>query len=146
LLFDEEAVYITAREILVASNWQIIGGQPPGGCDDLPIIEIKSPLNLAKGSGGALRPDLVAYKGGVWCLVEAKPRHSYRDADKLLSIVQDPILIEALAKAIEGRHLRAIDMNRPDLRNVIGCLANADSRTPSAPLRHIDVRIDRVFA
>ncbi len=119
---NEEAVFTQTRRILNSLRWEIVGGQPPGGSHNIPVIEIKDPDRVGKGSKGAFKPDIVAYRDGTWILVEAKPRYSNSDRLKLLGIIAHSNRLRELANELHQRGLLHLRI-RPTLSNVLGVLA-----------------------
>jgi hypothetical protein len=103
---NEGEVYVAVSRYLRESGWIIIGGQPPAGTDHLPVIEIKDPAHLGKGSKGSFKPDLVAWDGAVLLLVELKPKFSMSDRTKLFRTLEDPRRIRALWREIGQREIR----------------------------------------
>jgi hypothetical protein len=103
---NEGQVYLSASRYLRESGWIIIGGQPPAGTDHLPVIEIKDPDHLGKGSKGSFKPDLVAWDGAILLLVELKPKFSTSDRSKLFRTLEDPRRIRALWREISQRDIR----------------------------------------
>jgi hypothetical protein len=102
---SEDEVYLGSKALLRQSGWELIAGQPPDGCDSLPVVEIKMPGRQGIGSGGAYKPDLIVSDGEKILLVECKPRHSPSDVEKLRSIVRDAGRISLLYKELAQRRL-----------------------------------------
>jgi hypothetical protein len=132
----EDEVYAATKNFLMDEGWIVLGGQPPNGCDHLPILEIKSGRSQSLGSKHSYKPDLVCFKRGVFLLVECKPRLSESDAEKLRLILASPERIEAffvelMQRSIFKRHRleESLDGLRTGLR---GALAHAD--TTAAPM------------
>lgn len=101
----EAQVYLRAKALLLRSGWQVIAGQPPRGTDHLPVVEIKDPTNLAKGSRGAFKPDFIASLD-TWLLIgECKPIFDLADVFKLAGILSAPHRIAALAAELRGRRI-----------------------------------------
>lgn len=92
----EGEVYLGAKRILKEHDWRVLAGQPPSGLNHLPAVEIKWEDREGIGSKGALRPDLIAAQEPKLMLVECKPTFHQGDADKLRSILADPVRIDAL--------------------------------------------------
>lgn len=98
-------MYIATKAFLTRNSWLLIAGQPPSGCDSLPVVEIKSPRRVGIGSNKAYKPDLIAYRSSAFLLVECKPAHSDRDAAKLRTVLGDP---DRLALLFAELHQRSI--------------------------------------
>jgi len=107
----------------------LIAGQPPNGCDNLPVVEIKLPGKIGIGSKGAFKPDLIAAKGGVFLIIECKPDHSPSDVDKLRGIIGNRERILLLYEEINQRKLlrrRGIDVTAKDFcGNIKGAIAHS---------------------
>lgn len=102
---DETFVYQSVCRYLSRLGWTLLGGQPPSGTDHLPVIEVKDPGNMGKGSKGSYKPDLVAWHDQTLLLVELKPRFSPSDRSKLLKILNDEGRKRALWREIAQRRL-----------------------------------------
>ncbi len=85
-MLTEEEVYNGAKRWLRKNGFSVIAGQPARGVDHLPVIEIKLPSG-DKGSRDAYKPDLVAYKDGVFYIVECKPEYNEGDRIKILEVL-----------------------------------------------------------
>jgi hypothetical protein len=141
---NEEEVYHAARAILTACGWQIVGGQAPGGSHNIPLLEIKDPCRVGKGSSGCFKPDLVCYRLHNWLLVEAKPRYSESDRKKLLTILADTRRLAELAKELAQRNL-LLGREPPTGLNVHGALAYSGERRLIDPLGCIMVNDNRIY-
>lgn len=86
-MLTEGKIYIVIKEWLGIHGWSIVGGEPPGGTNVIPRIEIKDPHYTGRGSKGSRKIDLVGFKKGYFLLTEIKPRQSFSDAKKLREIV-----------------------------------------------------------
>lgn len=86
----EEQVYLWLKKYVVREGGYLIGGQPPSGTDHLPVLEIRDPQNLEKGSRKSFKPDLVFLLGRVIFIVEIKPRFSAADRKKQLELLLSP--------------------------------------------------------
>lgn len=38
---SEDEIYVYTKEWLIDKGYKILGGQPPNGSDDFPVVEIK---------------------------------------------------------------------------------------------------------
>ncbi len=99
----EDEVYLGTKSLLAKHGWLLIGGQPPSGCNHLPVIEVKDKRMNERGSRGAYKPDLVAYKNGILMLIECKPKRNLRDIRKLREILADDARKRALLNEIDQR-------------------------------------------
>jgi len=79
----EPEIYLLAKRLLKKNDWEIIGGEPPDGTDNIPRIEIHDPNNKNKGSGGSKKIDLIAFKDEKLLLLELK---TYFDATDILKL------------------------------------------------------------
>lgn len=141
--FNEEEVYRAARVLLSAADWELVGGQAPGGSHDLPLIEIKDPSRTGRGSTGSYKPDLICYRDKMWLLVEAKPQYSERDREKLLGILNEPLRLSELAKELAQRQLLNGRVS-PRSYNTHGALAYAGRQRQIPPLGCITVNDGRI--
>lgn len=83
---DESLVYYRAKEFLITLGWLPIAGEPAGGSDHLPRIEIRDPAHTGKGSKGAYKIDLISVKESKLLLTELKVSFSESDVRKLNEI------------------------------------------------------------
>lgn len=86
MLLTEEEVYNGAKRWLRKNGYVVLAGQPARGVDHLPVIEIKQPTG-DKGSKDAYKPDLVAYKDGLFYIVECKPGFDTGDLNKVTDVL-----------------------------------------------------------
>lgn len=112
----ESKIYFYIKKYLRDTSWNILGGEPPDGSNDVRRIEIRDPLNLFKGSKGSLKVDLIASKGPVLLLVEIKPEFDYSDVVKLNYIVNERQK-DLFAALLERCHLQ-----KENFDYVIKCL------------------------
>jgi hypothetical protein len=105
MLLDEDIVYVGTKAMLRRLGWTLLAGQPPSGCDHLPVVEVKRHGRTALGSKGAFKPDIIAHRGGVYLLVECKPDHSEADILKLRHILATPERVSLLFDEVLNRHL-----------------------------------------
>jgi len=130
-MLQEDEVYIGAKAFLKANGWTLLGGQPPSGCNHLPVIEIKDPNRVSIGSKGAYKPDLVAHRDGVTMIVECKPDFSKMDEAKLLGILSDAgkrreLYNEMLKRNLFKRHRVQVGQEEFDAK-LRGALAHSGS-------------------
>jgi len=104
-MLSEDLVYLGTKAFLKAHGWTLLAGQPPNGCNSLPVVEIKCPERKGIGSLGAYKPDLIAARDGIFLLVECKPDHSVRDAIKLADILASGERVNLLYAEICQRKL-----------------------------------------
>lgn len=86
---NEEQIYIFSKNWFKKNNFIILGGQPPSGSDNIPVIEIKNIYNLKKGSEGSYKPDLILQNKNNIIIAECKPYFNKDDNKKLNSIILD---------------------------------------------------------
>lgn len=112
----ESKIYFYIKKYLRLTGWNLLGGEPPDGSNDLRRIEIRDSKHLVKGSKGALKIDLIASKGRLLLLIEIKPEFDHSDVDKLNYILDERQrdLFEAL---LERCHLQ-----KENFDYVIKCL------------------------
>lgn len=101
----EDEVYVGAKALLHRLGWTVIAGQPPAGCDHLPVVEVKAPKRDALGSLGAYKPDLVAVRETWLLLVECKPLHDDADAAKLRAVIHSGERRATLLSELHQRRL-----------------------------------------
>jgi len=90
----EDYVHVAMRQYLKNEGWQLIAGEFPGGSDDeLNVLSISDPAvardnspTPRQHSTGEIIPDLFAHKDGVILVVEAKPKYSVADREKLIDL------------------------------------------------------------
>ncbi len=133
----EDQVYVLAKRGLVLSGWTVLAGQPPRGTNHLPVVEIKDPLRSGKGSGGAYKPDLVAwFPPHHLLIVECKPQRDDSDAAKLRAILGDIDRQRELWEEIVQRGLlRRADIEAPAFKAVhfLGALAHGSGTMSPMP-------------
>ncbi|MBS1796784.1 MAG: hypothetical protein JSS81_23340 [Acidobacteria bacterium] len=105
MTLEEDEIYIGSKIILQKNGWELLAGQPPNGCDHIPVVEIKSATNTEKGSKLSYKPDLIAHKFGIFLLVECKPVYCETDALKLRDILTDPSRKLMLFNELEQRKI-----------------------------------------
>jgi hypothetical protein len=84
--FNESFVYVKTKKILASLGWKIIAGEPAGGSDHLPRIEIRDPSMTNKGSKGSYKIDIIATKNNKILLTEVKINFNISDVNKLNEI------------------------------------------------------------
>lgn len=104
-MLNETVIYILMKEWLQKNYWKVLGGQPPGGTNDIPLIELKDPSYIRKGSRGSKKIDLVAYKKGYFMLLELKPKPSNSDVRKLNEVVGESKWRAAFLKALKEKRI-----------------------------------------
>lgn len=133
MLMDEGEVYEGAKLLLRRLGWELLAGQPPGGTNSLPVVEVKPGATGLTGSLGSLKPDLIAYKDKVVLVVEAKPRFDAGDEEKLTALLKSEARISALVSELRQRSLlerRGIEVGDSELR-FAGALAHAGDDEPT---------------
>lgn len=85
-MLTEEEVYNGSKRWLRKNDYTVLAGQPARGVDHLPVIEIKQPSG-DKGSRDAYKPDLIAYKNGLFYIVECKPGFDHGDLIKINDVL-----------------------------------------------------------
>lgn len=76
------------KKDVLSRGGHLLGGQPPSGTDHLPVLEIRDPENLERGSKKSFKPDLVFLLARTIFIVEIKPAFSLADHRKQLELVQ----------------------------------------------------------
>ncbi len=98
---DEEFVFQSIRTALEARGWSMIAGQAARGSSDLSVVQAR--IGSMKGSKGALKPDLVACKGGFLLVLELKPGFSKSDVEKCAKLAGSQPLIDSLLVDLSSR-------------------------------------------
>ncbi len=101
----EDAVYVAAKRWFASKGFIALAGQPPAGCDNIPVIEIKTEGVRQKGSAGAYKPDLLLANALQLVVAECKPEHSDGDILKLLDVADSESRKILLFQEIEQRGL-----------------------------------------
>ena len=88
---NESYVHVAMRQFLKREGWTLVAGEYPGGSDDeLYVLSIMDPEvardnspDPRRHSEGEIIPDLFAYKDSKMLVIEAKPKYSAADREKL---------------------------------------------------------------
>ena len=104
MTLSEDQVYLGTKKWLIANGYVVLAGQPARGTDQLPVIEIKLPTGN-KGSRYSYKPDLFAYKDGVFYIIECKPLFNHSDCEKIWGVLDNPERIRALYEEAKQYHL-----------------------------------------
>ena len=104
MVLTEEEVYNGSKRWLRNNGYQVIAGQPARGVDHLPVIEIKLPSG-DKGSRDAYKPDLVAYKNGIFFIIECKPVYDDGDRRKILDTLGSKERLKSFYNELDQYHL-----------------------------------------
>lgn len=107
-MLNENEVYQLLKPYVQNLGWIILGGEPPGGTDHIPVIELKDPENVSGGSKGSKKIDLVFFKNNNFLLLELKENFAKSDVKKLDDIVSSDIWKKSFFNAIREKsiHLR----------------------------------------
>ena len=131
---SEDEIYIYTKEWLIAKGYDILGGQPPNGSDDIPVVEIKKEKNQNKGSKGSFKPDLVAKDSKEILVVECKPKYDKDDEEKLNQVLikkkRQQLFVEELLQR------RLINESEKNLK-IKFCLANNSKTAPLQTINNI---------
>lgn len=135
---NETQVFISVKEFLVSQGWHVLGGQPPSGTDQLPIIEIKDPGFRGKGSKGSYKPDLVAWHNSCLAIIELKPKFSKSDRDKVSEVLNSPERLSSLWQGLIERNITLQDSRKiSDVKNssrIVGGLGYGGTRMEHSEL------------
>jgi len=106
MTLNESMIHIAMRKYLKNDGWILVAGEFPGGSDDeLYVMSIMDPEvacdnspDSRRHSDGEIIPDLFAYRDGKMLVVEAKPKYSLRDKNKLRNLLlnKKSLLISSL--------------------------------------------------
>ena len=131
---SEDEIYIYTKEWLIAKGYDILGGQPTNGSDDIPVVEIKKEKNQNKGSKGSFKPDLVAKDSKEILVVECKPKYDKDDEEKLNQVLikkkRQQLFVEELLQR------RLINESEKNLK-IKFCLANNSKIAPLQTINNI---------
>jgi len=103
---SETQVFLDLKMYLVGQGWCVLGGQPPSGTDELPVIEIRDPLYRGRGSKGCYKPDLVAWSDYRLHIIELKPTYDSKDRSKVQKVLSSPERIDSLWESLIERKLK----------------------------------------
>ena len=128
----ESYVHVAMRDFLRREGWLLIAGEYPNGSDDeLNVLSISDPAvardhspDPRRHSRGEIVPDLVAYRDGTILVIEAKPKYSLDDKDKLLDLLTDKKdrLIASLKEFSAGKaRFSQIDYDSAEYVPVLAC-------------------------
>jgi len=111
----ETLIHVSMRKYLKNHGWTLIAGEYPGGTDDeLYVFSIMDPAvardnspDPRRHSEGEIVPDLLAYKDGIILVIEAKPKYSTDDKQKLERLFTEKrgLLINSLDRFCRSRHI-----------------------------------------
>lgn len=104
-MLDETQIYILMKRWLQDNNWKILGGEPPGGTNDIPLIELKDVSYTKKGSKGSRKIDFVAYKQGYFLFLELKTIFSYSDIKKLNEVIGETKWHHAFIRTLKEKNI-----------------------------------------
>jgi len=104
-VLTETQVFIAVRDFLNQHGFAVIGGQPPSGTDHLPVIEIKDPLYLGRGSKGSYKPDLIAWHKSNLFIIELKPSFNQQDRNKINKVLNSRERIGSLWESLVQRNI-----------------------------------------
>jgi hypothetical protein len=128
----EEEIYIATKAWFKKKDYLILGGQPPGGTDHIPLIEIKDPNYSEKGSKGSYKPDLIVGNKENIIIIECKPDYDLGDEKKLKEIINSDERKIMLFKELQQRHLlkndliKNYDLNEENFKSDLRyCLSHA---------------------
>lgn len=106
---SETKIYLILKGWLQDHGWLILGGEPPGGTNVIPVIELKDAEYTKKGSKGSKKIDLVCCKKDYFLLIEIKESYSYSDIKKLNEIVGEKKWRRALIRALKEKQMPFIE-------------------------------------
>lgn len=120
---NESYIHVAMRQYLKREGWTLVAGEYPGGSDDeLYVLSIMDPEvardnspDPRRHSEGEIIPDLFAYKDGKMLVIEAKPKYSVADREKLkmLFLTKKDLMVATIRKFC-GEHgiLRGVPFER----------------------------------
>lgn len=111
----ESFIHVVMRQYLKDIGWTLVAGEYPGGTDDeLYVLSIVNPEvardnspDPRRHSEGEIIPDLFAYKDNVMLIIEAKPKYSLSDKNKLKELIytKQSLLKDAVIKFCKERRI-----------------------------------------
>lgn len=142
MALTEEEVYNGTKRWLRKNGYILLAGQPPRGVDHLPVIEIKQPTG-EKGSRDSYKPDLVAFKDGIFYIIECKPGYDTGDLQKVTGILNSEARLFHFYRELQQYQLlHQVNYTAPygEFRNcVAGILAFSGHYSTSCPLQQLIV-------
>ena len=136
---SEDEIYVYTKEWLIKKGYEILGGQPPNGSDDFPVVEIKKERNQDKGSKGSFKPDLIAKNSQEILVIECKPKYDEDDEEKLNQVLasnkRQQLFIEELLQ-------RKLITESEQGNKVKFCLANNSKIEPLETINNIFISDD----
>ncbi len=102
---NENKVYQLLKPYVKNLGWIVLGGEPPGGTDHIPVIELKDPTNTGGGSKGSKKIDLVFFKDNYFLLLELKENFAQSDVTKLDEIVCSDVWRKSFFNAIRDKSI-----------------------------------------
>lgn len=138
----EEEVYNGAKRWLQQNGYIVLAGQPARGVDHLPVIEIKLPSG-DKGSRDAYKPDLLAFRDGIFYIIECKPAYNDGDRLKVLDVLRSDERLRHLYHELrQYRLLQRVGYEKSEakfLQDVDGILAFSGAPCPTCELHQLIV-------
>ncbi len=125
---SEGEIYYYLKNYLIKKGFEILGGEPPDGSDDVKRIEIRLTVRNGIGSKGSYKVDLVCRKNGYIFLIENKPSYSQSDIDKLNFITGEEGL-PRLYSALEER----CNLKKEDVKKIIKVISNGNMMNKTLP-------------
>jgi hypothetical protein len=110
-MLSETEIYLKLKAFLKNIGWQILGGQPPGGTNVIPLIELKDIAHKDKGSKGSKKIDLIAYKRPYFLLIELKPALDQSDIEKLREVTSQNAWRKAFFVALDEKRVCPKEVN-----------------------------------
>ena len=136
MYYDESYVYFKTKQYLIDNGWTPLSGEPAGGSDELPRVEIRDPSHKKKGSKGSLKIDLISQKEGKILLTEAKVRFNESDLEKLnqITTIKMNLLISAIKERLH------IDISS---KKIIKSVALHDYETHQIPNDYVCFKVGK---
>lgn len=107
---NETHIYVFVKEFLIKNGWKVIAGEPAGGSDELPRVEIRDRNHSNKGSKGSYKIDLIGLKDDKLLLIEIKSKFNMSDIHKLNEILSSR-LNDLKSALLERLQLNINDLN-----------------------------------
>jgi len=149
--WSEGHVHVAMRRVLKKRGWLLVAGEFPGGSDhELYPLNVVDPRVACDNSPdprrhslGELIPDLVALRGRLLLVAEAKVRYDSADAEKLALLVGErrTDLLQALEKfAVERRRPELLPVSTLEFRPTLVFVAGTPAPPVQPPFSYLRVQ------
>lgn len=102
---NENQIYEILKSYVQSLGWIVLGGEPPGGTDHIPVIQLKNPHMTQKGIIGSKKIDLVFLKNNYFLLLELKEDYAFSDVEKLDEITSSNEWKQSFFRALREKSI-----------------------------------------